>query len=280
MSQETDKEKEKARREEPEHETKIRLELDRSKEIEDLQRQFKVAEEEAKKSKAEVEKLAKEKADLEQEKTNLATEKEDLSEKLKTIAEKEFNAKKSALMDKVKTVFPNADDEKRIKEIQTKLDDPEHGPQNLKETEYMISVLDEALRKGKAQSEAEKKAEEDKKKAASEQKAPTGGETAVLSQAQQTGGNAGKKEEVGFDTYEAMIRELRTRSRDTRDPAKQAEAQALLDELWKKLATQIKKDFEGRTGQNQMAYEEGKEKGDLESLQKTLKHKSVTKEGA
>ena len=154
------------------------MELDRSKEIDDLQAQLKKIEEEAKKAKADAERLAKEKADVEQEKTNLTTEKEDLAEKLKTIAEKEFNAKKSALMEKVKTVFPNADDEKRVKEIEAKLNDPEHGPQNLKETEYMIGVLDEALKKGKAQSEAEKKAEEDKKKAATAatgQKAPEGG---------------------------------------------------------------------------------------------------------
>lgn len=288
MSAEENKKKEENRKEESGGETKIRLELDRSKEIDDLQAQLKKIEEEARKAKADAERLAKEKEAVEQEKTNLTSEKEDLSEKLKTIAEKEFNAKKAALMEKVKGVFPNADDEKRIKEIETKLNDPEHGPQNLKETEYMIGVLDEALKKGKAQSEAEKKAaedakkaEEDKKKLGAGQKAPEGGSTAVLGEEQKTGGTAGKKEEVGFDTYEAMIRELRSRARDPRDPARQAEAQALLDELWKKLAMQIKKDLEGRTGQNQIEYEEGKDKqGDLETLQKTLKSKPIAKEGA
>ncbi len=277
MSAENDKKdaKEENRKE------RITLEVDRSKEIEDLQKQLKDIEAEAKSKKAEAEKLSKEKADLETEKNNLTTEKEHLEGTLKTIAEKEFNAKRDALMTKVKTVFGRPEDEKRIKEIEEKLNDPEKGPENLKQTEYMIGVLDEALQKGKKEAEDAKKLEDDKKKAAQtgdKKAAPRGGDTAQLSQEQITGG---KKDEVGYESYEAMIRDLRARARDPRDPAKQAEAEAILKELWKKWSLQVKKDFENRTGQNQAAYEEEKGAGDFENLQKDLKSKPVTKkEGA
>ncbi len=272
--------KEKNAKAEENRKEKLTIELDRSKEIEDLQKQLKDIETEAKAKKAEAEKLAKEKADLETEKNNLTTEKEHLEGTLKTIAEKEFNAKRDALMTRVKTVFGKPEDEKRVKEIQDKLNDPEKGPENLKQTEYMIGVLDEAMQRGKKEAEDAKKLEEDKKKAATGdvKSAPRGGDTAQLSQEQLTGGK--KEGEVGYESYEAMIRDLRARARDTRDPAKQAEAEAILRELWKKWSLQVKKDFENRTGQNQAAYEEEKGAGDFENLQKDLKSKPIKKEGA
>lgn len=275
-------EEEKKKDAEKERKEHLTIEVDRSKEIEDLQNQLKAIEADAKVKKAEAEKLVKEKSDLEAEKNNLVTEKEHLEGTLKTIAEKEFNAKRDVLMSRVKTVFSRPEDEKRIKEIEEKLNDPDKGPENLKQTEYMVGVLDEALQKGKAESEAAKKLEDDKKKAAQageKKPAPKGGDTAQLSQEQITGGK--QEGEVGYDSYEAMIHDLRVRARDPRDPAKQAEAEAILKELWKKWATQVKKDFENRTGQNQVVYEEEmSEKGDFEKLQGDLKSKPIKKEGA
>jgi hypothetical protein len=262
------------------HKEQVTIVVDRSKELEDLQKQLQAVEADAKAKKAEVEKLTKEKIDSDAEKNNLITEKEHLEGTLKTIAEKEFNTKRNILMARVKTVFSRPEDEKRIKEIEDKLNDPDKGPENLKQTEYMIGVLDEALQKGKVESEAAKKLEDDKKKAAQagERKpAPQGGDTAPLSNEQITGE---KSEEEGYDSNEAMIRDLNARARDPRDPAKQAEAQAILKELWKKWAMQIKKDFEGRTGQNQTDYTEEKEEGEFQKLQGALKSKPVKKEGA
>jgi len=248
-----------------EKEQKVRVVVDRSAEIEALQEQLKkiTAEKDAKV--LEAEKLAKEKTDLEGTKGNLQTEKEDLEAKLKTIAEKEFNAKKTAVLERVKGVFKDPADEARIKEIESRLNDPEKGPENLKQTEYMMGVLEDSLRKGadeQLKAEKLKKEKEDAAKAATGGKAPEGGETAPLGQAQQTGATVGnaKTGEPSFDSYEAMIRDLRARARDPKDPVKQAEAEAILKELWKKWAKQVKTDFEQHTGKNITTYEPDEQK--------------------
>lgn len=232
------------------NQAQVNVVLDRSAELEALQKQLKDIEAESKKQRESAEKLAEEKKALEQEKTNLLSEKEQLEGDLKLIAEKEFNKKKTALMERVGKAF--APEDKRLKEIESKLNDPEKGPDNLKEVEYTMGILEEAMAKGKAEIEAIRKKDDDAKKAAEDAKKagqapppPTGGETAQLNDAQQTGN--GKKEEVGYDSYEAMISDFVIRARDTRDPAKQAEAEAILKELWKKWAKNVKSDFEKQT---------------------------------
>lgn len=236
----------------------VKVEVDRSAEIEKLQAELRKIEEEARGHKAEAEKLAAEKITLEQEKNNALSEKEQLEDSLKVIAEKEFNAKSNVLLGRAEAAFGNKED-KRYKEFEEKLKDPEKGPQNLRELEFTMGILEEALSKGKQEVEAERKKAEDLKKAGNPPPAPTGGSTATLSQEQVTGGVKLPADE-GYDSYEAMISDLVVRARDAKDPAKQAEAQAVLQEFWKKWAIQIHKDFEQHTKLSQIRDYESKEK--------------------
>ena len=234
----------------------VNISVDRSAEIESLQKQLRAIEEESRGHKSQAEKLTAEKLALEQEKGNIISEKEQLEGTLATIAEKEFKAKREALMSRVTKAF-NPED-KRFKDIQSRLEDPEKGPQNLKEIEYTMNILDDAMEKGKKDLEALQKREEEKQKAGTPPPAPTGGTTATLSQEQITGGV--KPAEEGYDSYEAMITDLVVRSKDSRDLAKQAEAQSVLQELWKKWAIQVHKDFEQHTNVSQIHDIESKEK--------------------
>jgi prefoldin subunit 5 len=234
----------------------VNVTVDRSAEIEALQKELKKIEEEARGHKTQAEKLAAEKSALEQEKGNLTSEKEQLEGTLATIAEKEFKAKREALMSRVTKAF-NPDD-KRFKDIESRLNDPQNGPQNLKEVEYTMNILEEAMDKGKKELEALQKREEEKQKAGTPPPAPQGGTTATLNDQQVTGGK--KPDEEGYDSYEAMITDLVVRARDNKDPAKQAEAQAVLGELWKKWAIQVHKDFEQHTNVSQIHDIESKEK--------------------
>lgn len=257
--------------------SKITVTVDRSAEIEALQAELAKAKIDADTQRKEAEKLSKEKADLEQVKTNTETEKEDLKAKLEAIAEKEFNAKKDAVLKRVTGVFSKPEDAERAKEITARLNDPEKGPENLRQTEYMINILEENIKKGKEEQEAKAKAEEEKKKAAEaagEKKAPKGGETATLNQ-QQTGGAgappAGNKG-TAYESEEAMIRDLKQRSLDPRDPAKQAEAKAILNQLWKKWGIAIKKDYDANWST------ENAKKSDYEPSAKTAEQEGEIKQ--
>lgn len=271
MSAENDKSKEQTN----EKEQKLRVVVDRSAEIEALQTQLQKITEEAKVKSAEAERLAKEKSELETLKGNIQTEKDSLEATLKTISEKEFNAKKEAVLSRVKTAFK--EDESRVKEIESRLNDPEKGPENLKQTEYMMVVLEDSIKKGVEEIEKVEKARKEKEaaaQAATGQKAPEGGETAKLNQAQQTGGAAqAKTGEPSYDSYEAMIRDLRARARDSRDPVKQAEAEAILKELWKKWGKAVHSDFEKKT------HPDGAIVTDYEKSVKEQRDKSLAQEG-
>jgi DNA repair exonuclease SbcCD ATPase subunit len=234
----------------------VNVTVDRSAEIEALQKELKKIEEEARGHKSQAEKLAQEKAALEQEKGNIISEKEQLEGTLATIAEKEFKAKREALMSRVTKSF-NPED-KRYLDIKARLEDQQNGPQNLKEIEYTMNILEEAMEKGKAEMEAFRKREEEKQKAGTPPPAPSGGTTAMLSQEQLTGGV--KKDEEGYDSYEAAITDTIITARDSKDPAKRAEAQSILDQFWKKWAIQVHKDFEQHTNISQIHDIESKEK--------------------
>jgi hypothetical protein len=230
----------------------VSVEVSRSAEIEKLQADLKKIEEESRGHKAEAEKLAAEKATLEQEKNNVLSEKEQLEDSLRVIADKEFKAKSSTLLGRAEVAFGNKED-KRYKEFEAKLSDPEKGPQNLRELEFTMGVLEEALTKGKSEMDALKKKEEDEKKIGSQVEAPKGGTTAPLNDQQKTGGASAKTNtDEGFDSYEAMVSDLVIRARDSKDPAKQAEAQAVLEEFWKKWAIQVHKDFSEHTKVSQI----------------------------
>lgn len=182
------------------------------------------------------------------------TESEDYKSKLELIASKEFEKKKTALLDKAKLTIK---DEAKIKAIEAELTDPE----KLKATEFMIDTLNETLKKGeeeaKAAEDAKKKAEEEKKKKGS---APAG--NVPLTPAQEGQGGDG---EEGYDTYMALIQDLRRKEKNG-TPEEQAEAKVILDELFKKWAGTVRKRFEGIRGisheeENQKSLREITKKG-------------------
>ena len=236
----------------------VSIDITRSAELEAMQKELKRVEEESRGHKAEAEKLAAEKQTLEQEKGNILSEKEQLEGDLAIIAKKEFDAKSGVLLGKAEVAFGNKED-KRYKEFEEKLKDPEKGPQNLRELEFTMGVLEEALSKGKAEMEKFKKTEEEANKVGNPPPAPVGGGTAPLNE-QQVSGGAKPPTEEGYDSYEAMLTDLVVRARDPSDPAKQAEAQAVLQEFWIKWAKQVHKDFEEHTKISQIRDIESKEK--------------------
>lgn len=272
----------------------LKISIDRSKEIEELNLKLATLTKEAEDQKKKVEQLAKEKEDLATEKSNIETEKEQLKGALTTIAEKEFHAKKSVLMERVGKVF-TSDDPTR-KDIEAKLNDPEHGAENLKGVEFTMDALDKAIAKGKADADAAKvaaekvaaeKAAADAAKEAAEKagKAPKGGETATIG-GQQTGGSqqTGGATQTGstllsseesWESDVAMIRDLRARAHDPSNPVKRAEAQAVLDEFTRKWLKQVKKDFDEKTGKNVVDTE--KEVGKDESVKEMKKVKDMMK---
>lgn len=212
--------------------------IDRSAEMESLQTRLKTIEEEARKTKEEKVALEAAKTQLETEKKAKEEEAEDLKSQLEIIAEKEFTKERNLILDRAKTDF--GAENPRYKEIEAKLTDPEKGPDNLKETKYMLDILEESMRKGAEAQAALKKLDEDKARAeaaSAGQPIPPTGSTVGLTE-QQTGG-----QDAGYESYEAMIRDLRIRSRDPKDPVKQAVAQSVLDELFKKWCIAIKKDY-------------------------------------
>ena len=236
----------------------VSIDITRSAELEAMQKELKRVEEESRGHKAEAEKLAAEKQTLEQEKGNILSEKEQLEGDLAIIAKKEFDAKSGVLLGKAEVAFGSKEDA-RYKEFEKKLNDPEKGPQNLRELEFTMGVLEEALSKGKAEMEKFKKTEEEANKVGNPPPAPVGGGTAPLNE-QQVSGGAKPPTEEGYDSYEAMLTDLVVRARDPSDPAKQAEAQAVLQEFWIKWAKQVHKDFEEHTKISQIRDIESKEK--------------------
>ena len=160
-------------------------------------------------------------------------ENKDLNEKLGFIAQKEFEKKKGEILGKVKALIP---DEARYKEIEAKLTDAEQ----LQATEYMVKVLDEAIKKGE---ESHKKLlEEEQKKAKDlEEKLAKGGQSppagnAPLNSAQQTGTiSTGTK----YSSYEAMIADLRKKEHSP-NPEIAAMAKNAITELTRKWAMAVK----------------------------------------
>jgi len=234
--------------------------------MEKLIEQLKEKDDEAKRLGAEVEKQVREKKELAKtlgEKTAVA---EDLEGKLKIIAQKKFDEKKAIIMKAAKELIK---DEDRLKKIEEGIKEPE----DLKATEFMIDTLATAIKEGKEAHEKvltaeEKKAQEEaakieagkkagektgektgekvltaEEKKAAEKKAEVVGTGGVgqVSLAQQSG-EGGRKE---YDTHEAMIRDLRKRQH-SEDPEVAAEADAILDELFRKWGRAVKKDYEGR----------------------------------
>lgn len=234
-------------------ETIIKVEVD-SEQMKVMLKQLEEEKARAKKLQEDVDKALAEKKVSDEALEKSKTESDDYKSKLELIAQKEFEKKRTAIIEKAKVTIK---DEARIKAIEAELTDPE----KLKATEFMIDTLNETLKKGeeeaKAAEDARKKAEEDKKKAGS---APAG--SIPLTPAQ-TGQGAG--DEDGYDSYMAMIQDLRRKEKNG-TPEEQAEAKVILDELFKKWAGTVRKRFEGIRGisheeENQKSLREITKKG-------------------
>lgn len=214
------------------------LKVDRSEEMKDLQLQLdkQMAElhkrdESLKAKELELAKITEEKKVVSDENVNIKTQ-------LETIAEKEWIKTKTVVKERVEKLFPN--DEGKVKEIMGKLEDPEKGPENLAMTEYMMKTLEDSINKGRDEERKAKETEAAKAKAEAEAKTkgqPAGSGVPI------TGAQTGENQPEGYENDVALIRDVRRRSRDPSDPIKQAEAQAILDELFKKWVITVKKDF-------------------------------------
>jgi hypothetical protein len=218
----------------------VTIKVDRTEEMKDLQTQIEKIEAEARKKDEEKKALETELAKEKEEKKTVSEEKDSLKSQLETIAEKEWAKKKTEVKDRTVKLFPN--DENRVKDIMSKLEDPEKGPENLGMTEYMLNTIEDAINKGKEEERKVKEAEVLKAKVEAEAKAkgtpPASGPALTGAQ---TGDN---KEQVGYESEVAMIRDLRRKARDPTDPVKQAEAEAILNELFLKWAKATKSDYD------------------------------------
>jgi hypothetical protein len=246
--------------------TDITIKVDRSQEIKDLQDQLKKAEDERKKAEDDLQAKADELKTLADEKKALEEDKGDLESKMQLIAEKEFEKKKQILLAKAKKLFITADgkeDEAKVKKLTDQLnqEDSKKSAEALKLNEYLIGHLEEALVKG-AEAKQKAKAEQAQKNkdkaqankdAGTEKGSEAQGQTPLTGE-EQTGEQT--TEGDSWDSHYAMIADLRRRARDPKDPEKQAEAQAILQELWKKWATTVKKDY----GQGKMDFKPEKQK--------------------
>ena len=154
-------------------------------------------------------------------------------EKLDLIAQKEFEKKRAALLEKTKTLIQ---DPERIKEITEKLSDPEQ----LMATEYLINILETQI---KTTEDAHKKAIEDEQKKSKdlESKLAQGGSgqaaggTAPLNPAQTGQGGS----PTGYSSYEAMIADLRKKEHSP-NPEIAALAKSTLTEMMRKWAMSVK----------------------------------------
>ena len=157
-------------------------------------------------------------------------------EKLDLIAQKEFEKKRAAILEKTKALIQ---DPERIKEIEGKLSDPEQ----LMATEYMMDILEKQI---KTTEDAHKKAIEDEQKKSKDLEAKlaqggsgqAAGGSAPLNPAQTgTGGSP-----TGYSSYEAMIADLRKKEHSP-NPEVAALAKATLTEMMRKWAMAVKAEY-------------------------------------
>ena len=236
--------------------------------IEDLIKRLKETEDKSTKLTEQLEKEMEEKKKVKKTLEEKTAEAEDYEGKLKLIAEEKLNAKRQVIMELAKKYIK---DEERLKKIEEKMITPE----NVQATEFMIETLAKAFTEGAAAhkeltDEEQKKAEEEAKKAAEEAKKAaenankTDEEKKAEAEAKKAAEKAADPVDKGkgagqatlaqqsgtttkreYDSNEAMIRDLRKRSRDS-DPEVAAEAQAILDELFYRWGKAIIKDYDGR----------------------------------
>ena len=167
------------------------------------------------------------------------TAKEDYENKLKLIGEKKMTEEREIIMTKAKEVIK---DPAKLKEIEEGIKDPE----SLKATKVMVQTFVDVL----AQGEKEHKDQMDKEKQEFDKKfaTQTGGKGNVglrsedLDKEKVGGVDDGK---VGYESHAAMIRDLRKKSHSD-NPEEAAFAKSVLEDLFKKWADAVKKNYEGK----------------------------------
>jgi hypothetical protein len=260
MSSEEEKNKKKEGEQGQQEGQGVTIKIDRSEEMKGLQTQLEKVQEDLRKKEEILKTKETELESVKKEKEEIVTEKDHFKTELETIAEKEWAKTKTSIKEKATSLFNG--DEAKVKEIMAKLEDPEKGPENLSMTEYMLKTLEDTINKGRDDDRKAKEAEAAKAKAEADAKAkgtPPAGGTPL------TGTQMGDQPPAdAYDNEIAMIRDLHRRERDPKDPTKQAEAKAILDELFKKWITAVKKDFEGK---QRFAAEDEKQK-DVQRYQK------------
>lgn len=211
---------------------KVTVESDQMKTLIETQKRLeaeKQAAEEAK-VKAEADK-AKAEAEAEIAKKEAAENKE----RLDLIAQREFEKKRTEILVKAKALLQ---DPERVKEIESKLTDPEQ----LMATEYMMKVLESQIKivedvHKKALEEEQKKAKEfeEKLKAGGTGGSAAGGTAPFI-------GTGGSGTPTGYTSYEAMIADLRKKEHSP-NPEIAALAKATLTEFMRKWAMAVKMQY-------------------------------------
>ena len=269
MSEEKDTKKEDgatAGKSEPQ---KIEVEVG-TKAFQDLMKRLTEKEEEAKKLTKDLQEAMEAKKQVEQTLEEEKTVKEDYEEKLKILTEQKFAEKKKILMDAAKGLVVNAE---RVKQIEEGIKTPE----DLKATEFMLKTLDDAIKAGekahkrsglletfpdakekietagtmedltKLEEELKKLAEQSEKEGPEKQARleksiePVGkGGGGQVSLEQQSGQGVFKGKD--YESQEAMIRDL-YKKQHSGDPEEAAEAKAILDELFRKWSSAVKKKY-------------------------------------
>jgi len=187
----------------------------------------------------------------------LGEETEDLKNKLGIIAEKELEKKRNSVKEKATALLK---DPERVKEIEAKLSTPE----GIAAMEYTMNVLEkqmkvgedqfksyqegerkkaeEAAAKAKADADAVAKAAADAAAAGKPATPPPAGQ-APLNAAQMGNPQPTDLMHMKFDSYGAMVRYLQELEKGP-DKLRAAEAKAALNELLKKWASLVKKNYD------------------------------------
>jgi len=207
---------------------KVDVKVD-SKQMEEILERLKAEEQKRKEAEEQLKALAEEKEKLTKITEEKTAEAEDYRSKLQIIAEKEFEAQKKIILEKAKELIK---DEARLKEIEDGLTTVE----KLNQTKYMLEVLTQALTP--KQEKEPPKPEPEPTEPPKPPEKPKGTAGTVPIEGQTSGG-------VGYDSYEAMIKDLYAKSRSS-DPEVAAEAKSVLDEFFKKWAAAVRAEYGGK----------------------------------
>jgi len=216
----------------PPQQVHVTVDSDQMKTLIETQKRLEAEKKAAEEAKAKAEADAKKSAEEAEAAKKEAAENK---ERLDLIAQKEFEKKRAAILEKTKALIQ---DPERVKEIEQKLSDPEQ----LMATEYMIDILEKQI---KATEDAHKKAieEEQKRTKEAQEKLSQGGSSAAGGTAPLSPAQAGQGgTPTGYSSYEAMIADLRKKEHSP-NPEVAALAKATLTEMMRKWAMAVKAEY-------------------------------------